>query len=179
MERSTTLDQELLARARAAGDRLRAAERELSLARAESHTAIRRLHLAGGPLREIAQVLGLSHQRVQQIVERAGGSWWQRVWRSRRIPRDAVCTFCASPPSEVAKLIAGPDVYVCDGCVAAAERALAGRPSTLAVTRQGRRPACSFCAKAPAAGRPVVAAAAASVCGDCLRTCREILDSRS
>jgi ClpX C4-type zinc finger protein len=27
------------------------------------------------------------------------------------------CSFCAKPSSEVEKLIAGPGVYICDGCV--------------------------------------------------------------
>src|SRR5512135_3112065 len=101
------LQQELLEHARTAGAGLEAAERGSLLARAEYHTAVRRLHLAGGSLREIAQALGLSHQRVQQIVSGAGGTWWRRVWRSRRMPPDAACTWCGRPPSEVSKLIAG------------------------------------------------------------------------
>src|SRR5262245_22328169 len=116
------LDAELLKRAQAAEAQLGAAERQAMLARAEYHTAIRRLHLAGASLREIAQELDLSHRRVQQIVEQAGGSWWRRIRRTRRRKRDAVCTCCRRPPSEVAKLIAGPDVFICDGCVAAAQQ---------------------------------------------------------
>jgi hypothetical protein len=119
-----TLDSELLEKANAAGSQLAESERKTLLARAEYHTAIRRLHLAGASLREIAQALALSHQRVQQIVNQAGGSWWQRVWRTRSRKRDAVCTYCGNPPSEVAKLIAGPDVFICDRCVTAAERTL-------------------------------------------------------
>src|SRR5262245_47985494 len=103
------LDEQLLHRARDEGRRLADAERQAQLTRADYHTAVRRLHLAGGSLREIAQALGLSHQRVQQIVDGAGGSWWQRVWRTRNQQRDAVCTYCRRPPSEVDKLIAGPD----------------------------------------------------------------------
>lgn len=173
------LDPQLLDRARSAGDSLLTAERDLLLARADSNTAIRRLHLAGGSLREIAGALGLSHQRVQQIVERAGGSWWQKVWRTRKVTRDAVCTFCGSPPSEVAKMIAGPDVYVCDGCVASAERVLAGgRSAGFATARKGARARCSFCGKGAGERRAVVSGGAASVCAACLGTCREILDSR-
>lgn len=173
------LDSQLLDRARGAGERLLAAERELLLARADSNTAIRRLHLAGGSLREIAGALDLSHQRVQQIVERAGGSWWQRMWRTRKVARDAVCTFCGLPPSEVSKLIAGPDVYVCDRCVASAERVLAGgRVAGFEAARKGARTRCSFCRKGAAERRAVVSSGEASVCAACLGTCREILDSR-
>ena len=108
--RPMTLDEQLLQKARAEGERFAEAERQALLARTDYHTVVRRLHLSGGSLREIALALGLSHQRVQQIVKGAGGSWWQRVWRSRNITRDAVCTFCDRASSEVAKLIAGPNV---------------------------------------------------------------------
>lgn len=166
----------LLEQARAAGARLAEAERAALLARADYHTAIRRLHLAGAPLREIASGLALSHQRVQQIVSAAGGSWWQ-VWR-RRGARDAVCTWCERPPAEVAKLIAGPKVYICDDCVQAAERTITGKPARAGLTRvEGRgRKRCSFCRKKAASDRPLVAGPA-NVCADCLRVCREILDS--
>src|SRR5688572_18964644 len=107
----------LLEKARAAGNVLEEAERQVLLARAEYHTAIRRLHLAGATLREIAESLSLSHQRVQQIVSSAGGTWWL-VGRARREQADAVCSWCGLPPSEVASLIAGPKVFICDRCVA-------------------------------------------------------------
>src|SRR5689334_12726948 len=113
-----TLNEQLLEQARKAGERVAEAERDALLARAEYHTYVRRLHLAGASLREVADALGLSHQRIQQMVNRAGGTWWQRVWKSRTIKRDAVCTFCERPPSEVAKLVAGPNIYICNDCVA-------------------------------------------------------------
>src|ERR1041385_3856795 len=119
-----TIDEELLRKARIAGERLAGAERQLELGRAEYHTVIRRLHLGGGSLREIAEALSLSHQRVQQIVRAAGGTWWQRVWKTRTPKRDAVCTFCERPPSELSKLLAGPNVFICDDCVAHAERSM-------------------------------------------------------
>src|SRR5262245_39260641 len=120
-------DANLLEKARAAGTSLTEAERQVLLSRAEYHTAIRRLHLAGAPLREISDALSVSHQRVQQIVSAAGGSGWQ-VWRGRRVKRDAVCTWCDRPPSEVDKLIAGPKVFICDACTAAAEKNLKAGP---------------------------------------------------
>src|SRR6187397_266732 len=96
-----TLDPRLLEQARTAGTALVETERTALLARAEYHTAIRRLHLAGAPLREIAEALSLSHQRIQQIVDGSGGSWWRKAWRTRGTTRDAVCTWCSRPPSEV------------------------------------------------------------------------------
>jgi ATP-dependent protease Clp ATPase subunit len=101
------------------------------------------------------------------MVDTAGGSWWRRVWRTRTPRREAVCTFCDRPPSEVAKLIAGPDVYICDACVGRAERGLFARAAA--------RVRCSFCGKD---ARRVVGTAAAAVCGECLAACREILDGR-
>ena len=68
------INDQLLNKARAAATRLASAEGEVDAARAEYHAVVRRIHLAGAPLREIAQELGLSHQRVQQIVDAAGGS---------------------------------------------------------------------------------------------------------
>lgn len=37
--------------------------------------------------------------------------------RPRRTRRDLHCSFCDQSQREVAKLVAGPQVYICDGCV--------------------------------------------------------------
>jgi hypothetical protein len=164
------IDPNLLEQAQGAGSRLAAAEHEALLARADYNTAIRRLHLGGASLRDIAQALSISHQRVQQVVSAAGGSWWQ-VWRRRGNARDAVCSWCNRSPREVEKLIAGPKVYICDVCVARSERALRDRD-----LGPGRNHRCDFCRKR-AGARRVVVAGPPNVCGECLRVCREILDA--
>jgi hypothetical protein len=166
-----TLDPDLLRTARAAAERLADAERDALLARADYHTTVRRLHLRGGSLREIAAALEVSHQRVQQIVTAAGGSWWRRVWRGRRLPLDATCTWCGRPPAEVNMLIAGPRVYICDACVRAAEHPSA--PFARMSDRAGGR--CSFCSKRPDGNRRFVGTAKGSVCSECLQVCLEIL----
>jgi hypothetical protein len=174
------VDQRLCEHARAEAVRLREAERQVLLVRTDYHTAIRRLHLAGGSLREIADALYLSHQRVQQIVDGAGGSWWSRVWRTRASTSDLVCTWCDRPQSEVSKLIAGPNVFICESCIEAAEQALRGAPGLglkLATARATGR--CAFCRKRSSRKRPVVIGPAADVCEGCLRVCREILDGRA
>lgn len=32
-------------------------------------------------------------------------------------PNEASCSFCGKPQGAVRKLIAGPEAYICDGCV--------------------------------------------------------------
>lgn len=168
-----SVDEALLAKARLEAGRHAEAERQVLLTRADYHAAVRRLHLAGASLREVAQALHLSHQRVQQIVGAAGGSWWQRAWRSRT-RRDAVCTFCGRPPADVAKLIAGPNVFICDRCIASAEAVLTGSAAEGFTRASGR---CSFCGTRSGRTRAIVAASDAKVCNDCVHACREILDA--
>jgi ClpA/ClpB-like protein len=67
------LDQELLQQAKAERDRLVDLQHDVERARTDYHHTIRRLHAAGASLREIADELGLSHQRVHQIVDVSGG----------------------------------------------------------------------------------------------------------
>lgn len=172
------IEQNLLQQARTAGTRLADAEREALLARADYHTAIRRLHLGGASLREIAQVLSISHQRVQQVVSAAGGSWWQALRRRSTAP-DAVCSWCGRPPSEVGKLIAGPKVYICDACVEAAERVAGGTPDSRGVLVRvagGMRERCSFC-RNRANDQRFLVRGPRNICAACLRMCREIVDS--
>jgi len=170
-------DPNLLKKAEEAGAQLQAAERQALLARAEYHTAIRRLHLGGASLREIAETFSLSHQRVQQIVNAAGGSWWQ-FWRRRSVKPDTVCTWCDRPPGEVSKLIAGPTVFICESCIQTAEAMLkTARGAGPKSAERGSRTRCSFCRKRADATRSL-AIGPANVCSECLRICREILDSR-
>ena len=65
----TPLDPALLGEARTARERLLELQHDLERVRADYNDVVRRLHAAGGSLREIAENLGLSHQRVHQIVE--------------------------------------------------------------------------------------------------------------
>jgi hypothetical protein len=174
------LDEELIKKAKMAGVQMTEAEREAQKAQADYHTMIRRAHLAGGSLREIAQALGVSHQRVQQIVQSAGGTWWGRVWKSRNAKRDMICTFCRRPPSEVAKLLAGPNVYICDACVQSAEAAIrsAAKKSGFTLAPKASKARCSFCGK-KSPERQVVTTASANVCAECLAISRQILNERA
>jgi hypothetical protein len=184
------MDETLLAEARQAQERLIDAERDADVARAEFHRAVRRLHLHGASLRELACGLGLSHQRVHQIVEAAGGSRrWLRRDRVRPDPGLLVCTFCGKNQKQVKKLIAGPSVYICDRCVDLAKSVISdGQPVTTEIaeltagSEQEPRVQCSFCGKCrdQVAGLVVSSAqtgrkAPAAICTECLGLCTEII----
>jgi hypothetical protein len=162
------MDSDLLAEARRAQERLIDAERDADVARADFHRAVRRLHLHGASLRELAVALGLSHQRVHQIVESAGGSrrWLRDRPKSRPAPEIA-CTFCGRDRAQAAKLIAGPHAYICDTCAPQARTVISSGPqpgspftSVIMPPEHGQpecspqdepqpKLACSFCGKQP------------------------------
>lgn len=114
-----TLDEELLAAARKAGTASAAAQDQADIAKAVYHHSVLSLHRAGGSMREIAEALKMSHQRVHQIVE-----------QSKRTER---CWFCGRVADDVDKLMAGPAALICDICIAEAQVAEVGD--------------CSFCSK--------------------------------
>jgi hypothetical protein len=184
------MDETLLAEARQARDRLIDAERDADVARAEFHRAVRRLHLHGASLRELASGLGLSHQRVHQIVEAAGGSRrWLRRDRVRPDPALLHCTFCGKDQKRVQKLIAGPGVYICDGCVEKAKGVTGdGQPVTTEIAELTAGPAhepktrCSFCGKHRDQVASLVVSSIqtdrkvpATICSECLGLCTEII----
>jgi ATP-dependent Clp protease ATP-binding subunit ClpA len=78
------MDEAILGEAKEARDRLIAAQREQDDARADYHHAIRRLHASGASMREIAEALGISHQRVHQIVDEEARPLWLRRPPRRR-----------------------------------------------------------------------------------------------
>ena len=192
------MNDELLAEARRAQERLIDAERDVEVARAEFHRAVRRLHLHGSSLRELAANLGLSHQRVHQIVEEAGGSRrWVRVRGGHQARGRGgggpylACTFCDKPQNKVRKLIAGPGVYICDGCTdlavdvitsGRAARTALGTMSSVPEEQSGVR--CNFCGKGRGQVERVAlmeevtvdrTASSAAICSECLVLCGEII----
>lgn len=176
------LDADLLSQARTAEAHVIDAEHDAEVARAEFHRAVRRLQLAGGSLREIADALGLSHQRVHQIVESAGGS---RGWRKGRADSGELlsCSFCGKDQKQIKKLIAGPRVYICNECIHRVHVVLAGAGKTVStpiatigqVSDTDRAERCSFCGKR----RHQVAAMASTghkqICNECTGLCDEII----
>jgi hypothetical protein len=81
-----SVDERLLREARETRDRLLELQHEAERARVDHDHAIRRLHAAGASMREIAEILGLSHQRIHQIVD-AGASGTSGAGHKRLLGR--------------------------------------------------------------------------------------------
>jgi ClpX C4-type zinc finger len=149
--RQMGLDQELVREAARAKEELAVAEHAAYRTKVHYHQAIRRLHAAGGSLREIAAALRLSHQRVHQIINQAAEVARRR--RESQVLSGPVgpCSFCGRPRDVCAKLIAGPEVFICDRCVLQATRLAAGSAvegqaeGSLRLEPPKSQAKCSFC----------------------------------
>jgi hypothetical protein len=180
------VDQNRVAEASAAARRVSELEDQLEGAKAEYRQTVRRLHLAGASMREVAEALGISHQRVHQIIDEGGVRRWRR--RRREEPGQQACSFCGREQRQVRKLVAGPGVYICDPCILAAVGVTAsGRsaknPSLQPVTADSQL-LCSFCGKARTQVEALVSGPAPNgrkpptICDECLGLCGEILSKQ-
>lgn len=185
-----SIDPELLNRALRARDRLIQRQHERELAQVEYQHAIRRLHGSGASMREIAEALDLSYQRVHQVVDVSTG---KGALKHAKPPSQ--CSFCGLDESAVARVVAGPRVFICARCVDLAAEALYdrtarsnARTSVVWLSQRERRARCDFCGKRrrdahgmiEAPGRPPAGKLRARrpgirICGDCLELCHEIL----
>jgi hypothetical protein len=191
------LDPELVREAKAAREFLLASQHAAERAKVDYHHAIRRLHAAGGSLREIAEALGLSHQRVHQIIDGADEPRRPRRPRWRR-PGQVMhgppgpCSFCGRSHPEGEQLIAGPGVFICERCVAEATRLSVEAPvegwseGPMRLEAPESEARCSFCGKDARQGVFLVAGGlprapagkfgeGARICDECLDLCLEIL----
>src|SRR6266540_6144177 len=178
-DRRMAAEVDLEAEATGAEKRLIEAEHLAESARADFHRAVRRLHLSGASLREIASTLGLSHQRVHQIVEGAGGG---RRWRKRSdANEDRVCSFCGRAQRKSRPLVAGPGVYICEACIGlvgdviSTGTAAKTVAATVVAVAADRRERCSFCGKR----RPPVEGLASTgdviICSNCIKIYEELV----
>lgn len=131
--------------------------------------AVRRLHASGATLRDIAQALHVSHQRIHQIVEGAEGKLVLKTTHAV-----VACSFCQRDKNMTDMLVAGPGgIFVCDQCIAAAATALAVQaPSETVQVVAGT--ACSFCgratvATAPPGNEPI------GICQECVTVAQQIV----
>jgi hypothetical protein len=184
------VDRELLATALRERDRLIELQHESELAQVGYQHAIRRLHAAGASLREIADALGISYQRVHQIVDLSTGKG-----ALKRSGIESACSFCGIDGAHANRVVAGPGIFICDGCVQLATEALGAgegrrseRTSLVCLPAADGRARCGFCgrrrsgadamAEAPArpkAGKLRGRRAGVRICAACVELCREIV----
>ena len=173
--RHMTLDEHLMRLAKQAGTRWADAQHQAEVAKADYHHAVRLLRLGGASLREIAEALDISHQRVHQIVEAPAEA---RGWKPRKkASPELACTFCGRSKVDVDRLVAGPGIFICDACVRVArdvirepERTayLDAVPATAAVH-------CHFCGEPGDQVDALVAGPGVRICNRCVQICDEII----
>jgi ATP-dependent protease Clp ATPase subunit len=126
---------------------------------------------------------------VGNVDEKTGGS--ERQGRDGPADPGLACTFCGTSQYEVRKLIAGPGVYICDGCVELAQGVISsGNVANTelgpvhAVADQDGRVRCRFCDKHrdQVAGMAAMSAEAggevsgpAAICDECVLLCIGII----
>jgi ClpX C4-type zinc finger len=179
------VDEALLGEARQAQERLIHAEREAEVARSGFHRAVHRLVMRSSSPREVAVALGLSDGQLHEIIKAAVAS-------DRQYPpgTELACRFCGARQRSVRKLIAGPGVYICDGCVGrtggvirSGSAAVTQLGSVHVVPEQDKLARCTFCDKYRDQVTGLAALSAESgdeisgpaICVECLSLCEEII----
>lgn len=174
-----TLDVKLLKKCTAKAERVIEMEQKAELAKIEYHAAIRRLHLAGGTYREIASALGLSHQRISQIVTGGSSNWLSRWMGKNKEAKRLKCSFCDQSSQQVEKLVAGPHVHICDECINHAlslttNSSAKGVPKFLSV-KSNDDARCSFCARQQDGNRILFGTDNENMCTGCLAVAKDII----
>ena len=167
-----TIDEAVLAEVEEARQQLEALEDETFRARAAFNQAVQRLHRAGASLREIATALGMSHQRVHQIigeeaiveVEATSTTLPVLPTQLALTEVDDSCTACGAPRRELDKLLAAANgTFICATCVARATESTA--------TATNPHAPCTYCGTVT----EVTDVGDARICTNCLDSCRRIL----
>jgi hypothetical protein len=194
-----SLDEHVLVDVEAARTRLEVLEDQAYEARAAFHQAIRRLHAAGGSMREIATALGMSHQRVHQIIGTEGiveveasavtevSSLPVAAERSSApavatTTAEDACSFCGAPRRELDKLLAGPGpVFICDACARRAAGVVTSEPGedagSLRHVPVEEDATCSFCGNSSSVGGAMAEHEGGSprICAKCTTICERLL----
>jgi ATP-dependent protease Clp ATPase subunit len=96
------------------------------------------------------------------------------------------CSFCGKDQKQVKKLIAGPDVFICNGCIDSVHTVLAATGKTAStaiatiqqVSDENHEEQCSFCGKRRHQTEAMAAAGEARICNECLDLCDKVVSKR-
>src|SRR5262245_6555518 len=79
------------------------------------------------------------------------------------------CSFCSMTQDQVWTLVAGPEVYICDGCVSEAVREMTriSRENSVAVPAGGNW-YCTFCGQSHEEVKCLAAGPGVYICNECL-----------
>ena len=89
------------------------------------------------------------------------------------------CSFCRASHHDVAKLIAGPEVNICDACVDIFYRILTSNStdeSEPGAKNISSRADCDFCGKRRDEVRTLAGNSVCAICDECIALCSEIVD---
>jgi ATP-dependent protease Clp ATPase subunit len=94
------------------------------------------------------------------------------------------CSFCGKSQKQVRKLIAGPQVYICDGCLGPVHAVIAEPSRTVStpiatiqqVSDEAGAEQCSFCGKPRRQVAAMTSTGDARICNECLELCDQIVD---
>ncbi|MBW3651409.1 MAG: hypothetical protein KY458_12660, partial [Actinobacteria bacterium] len=146
-----------------------------------------RLHGAGGSMREIATALGLSHQRVHQIVgddgivEVEAASTELTPLHASAVATPAQqdrCSLCGAQRPQLDQLLSAPGgVFICSGCVAEASRVVRGASSSSLSSVADAGAVCTFCRNGTTGAGPMAGSAdsGVNICASCVATCERML----
>jgi len=185
-----TVDRDLLANALRARAELIELQHEAELAQVGYQHAIRCLHASGASLREVADALGVSYQRVHQIVDVSTGKG-----ALKQSGAQSACSFCGLDSAHAHRIIAGPGTFICDRCVElAGEVLIDGAPrsnagtSLVSLAGADGKARCGFCGRRRAQADAMIEAPArpqagklrgrrpgVRICAACVALCREIV----
>jgi ClpX C4-type zinc finger protein len=131
---------------------------------------------------EIARQLMQIGTALEETLKKAFGDKWEtHVPRFSEEGKTVFCSFCGKNQQEVAKIIAGPSVHICDECVGLCDRILTKEnvneaEETAAATTERL---CGICMEERESDELIFLPHAAYMCAGCLEDLQAVRDKQA